>query len=77
MARILEEKKYADGTLKYRDTLLDDQVGKRVILMEAWYPSGVDPSNPWQATDSVQQRGGQPEYKCNYVNGQQHGVQEK
>jgi hypothetical protein len=36
----------------------------------------VDPSDPRQATDSAQQRGGQQAYKWNYVNGQLHGVQE-
>jgi hypothetical protein len=30
----------------------------------------------WQATDSARQRGGQQQYKENYVNGQKHGIQE-
>jgi hypothetical protein len=42
-------------------------------LQERWYPSGVD---PWQATDSAQQRGGQQWNKENYVNGKRHGLQE-
>jgi antitoxin component YwqK of YwqJK toxin-antitoxin module len=76
MARILKEEKHANGSLKYRDTLLDDQVGKQVILMEAWYPSEADPKDPWQAKDSAQQRGGQQWYKDNFINGQLHGIQE-
>ena len=43
---------------------------------EKWYPSGVDPEDPWQATDAAQRRGGQQRYKGNFVNGQKHGVQE-
>jgi antitoxin component YwqK of YwqJK toxin-antitoxin module len=76
MTRILGEEKYANGTLEYRKTLLDDQLGKQVTLLEAWYPSGVDPPDPWQATDSARQRDGQQRYKENYMNERQHGLQE-
>jgi len=76
MARILKEEKYPNGSLKSRETELHGQPGKRVILKEGWYPLQVDPLNPWQATDAVQQRSGQQMYKENFVNGQQHGVQE-
>ena len=77
MTHILKEEKYADGSLKSREIELHGQHGQQVIVKEAWYPPQVDPENPWQATDVAQRRGGQPEYKWNYVNGQKHGVQEE
>ena len=76
MARVSKEEKYPNGSLKSRETELHGQPGQRVILKESWYPPQVDPLNPWQATDAAQQRSGQQKYKLNYVNGQQHGVQE-
>jgi len=51
--------------------------GQKHGVQEAWNPSRVDPSDPWQATDSAQQRGGQQWYKYNYVNEQYHGVQKE
>ena len=77
MTHILKEEKYADGSLKSREIELHGQHGQQVIVKEAWYPPQVDPLNPWQATDVAQQRGGQQEYKENFVNVQFHGVQER
>jgi len=76
MAHILKEERYPNGSLKSRETELHDQPGQQVILKEGWYPPQVDPLNPWQATDSAQERGGQQKYKWNYLNGREHGVQE-
>jgi antitoxin component YwqK of YwqJK toxin-antitoxin module len=76
MAHILKEEKYPDGSLKSLETELHGQPGQQVIVKEAWYPLEVDPEDPWQATDAAQRRGGQQEYKENYVNGKRHGLQE-
>ena len=76
MARILKKGKYPNGSLKSRETELHSQHGQQVIVKEAWDPPQVDPLNPWQATDSAQERGGRQKYKENYVNGRQHGLQE-
>ncbi len=37
MPLILEEEKYEGGSLKYRETQLDDGF---TIVKEAWYPNG-------------------------------------
>ena len=66
MPQILKEEKYLDGSLEARETLLDDE---KTIVKERWYPSVVDPSNPWQATDTTQRRGGQLEDKKYYLDG--------
>jgi len=51
--------------------------GQQHGLQERWYPSGMNPSDPWQTTDSARRRGGRQKYKLNCVNGQKHGVQER
>jgi antitoxin component YwqK of YwqJK toxin-antitoxin module len=40
MHQILKEEKYADGTLKSRETLLDDLSGVQTSLKEAWHYNG-------------------------------------
>jgi antitoxin component YwqK of YwqJK toxin-antitoxin module len=82
MARILREEKYTNGTLKYQETLLDDQLGKRVTRKELWHYNGQQEfkENYINGQKHGLQEGwfnnGQRWNKENYVNGQLHGTGE-